>query len=161
MQNAIPLVDALTESEERFRSVLENSLDAAYRRDLQNDCYDYMSPVIEKITGFSAQEMNAMSTKGILERIHPDDLQLVVTEMANSFKQGFGILEYRFKCKDGKYCWFADHFTVSKDKKERNYFRAGIVRDITKRKRAEEALAARGAKDCVSRSKQAIPGLGS
>jgi len=31
---------ALRESEERFRNVLENSLDAAYRRDLQTDRYD-------------------------------------------------------------------------------------------------------------------------
>ena len=55
------LVDALRESEERFRSVLENSLDAVYRRNLQTDRYDYMSPVVEKITGFSTQEMSAMS----------------------------------------------------------------------------------------------------
>ncbi|HNT09155.1 PAS domain-containing protein, partial [Methanoculleus sp.] len=39
--------DALRESEERFRAVLENSLDSAYRRNLQADCYDYMSPAIE------------------------------------------------------------------------------------------------------------------
>lgn len=37
------LVAALQESDERFRSVLENSLDSAYRMDFQNNHFDYMS----------------------------------------------------------------------------------------------------------------------
>jgi PAS domain S-box-containing protein len=48
---------ALIESETRFRSVLDHSIDAAYRRDLRTDRYDYMSPAIEQILGFSAAEM--------------------------------------------------------------------------------------------------------
>ena len=33
---------------------------------LQTDSYDYMSPVIEQLTGFSAREMSAMSINEIL-----------------------------------------------------------------------------------------------
>ena len=134
------LVDALRESEERFRSVLENSLDAAYRRNLQTDRYDYMSPVVEKITGFSAHEMSARSANEALCRIHPDDRPLVTVGLTQAFDTGFGVLEYRFKHKDGKYHWFADHFTVTKDQNGRPLFSGGIVRDITKSKEAEEAL---------------------
>ncbi|OEU41627.1 hypothetical protein BGV40_13935, partial [Methanosarcina sp. Ant1] len=134
------LVDALRENEERFRSVLENSLDAVYRRNLQIDRYDYMSPVIEQIAGFSAQEMSAMSSNEVLDRIHPEDRPLVAAELAQAFDLGLGILQYRFKCKDSEYRWFADHFTVSKDQKGRLLFRGGIVRDINERKKAEEAL---------------------
>ena len=36
---------SLRESEERLREVLENSLAASYKRDLQIDCYKYLSPV--------------------------------------------------------------------------------------------------------------------
>ena len=134
------LVDELRDNEERFRSVLENSLDAAYRRNLQIDRYDYMSPVIEQIAGFSAQEMSAMSSNEILDRIHPEDQPLVSAKLAQAFDSGLGILQYRFKCKDSKYRWFADHFTVSKDQNGRPLFSGGIVRDITERKKAEEAL---------------------
>jgi PAS domain S-box-containing protein len=45
---------------------------------------------------------------------------------------GFGTLEYRFKHKDGKYCWFADHFTIIKDQKGKPLFSEGIMRDITR-----------------------------
>ena len=134
------LVDALRESEERFRSVLESSLDVAYRRNLQTDSYDYMSPVVEKITGFSVQEMSAMSTSEALGLIHPDDRSLVTAGLVKAFDTGFGTLEYRFKHKDGKYRWFADYFTVKKDRNGRPLFSGGIVRDITESKKAEEAL---------------------
>jgi PAS domain S-box-containing protein len=134
------LVEELRKSEERFRSVLENSLDSAYRRDLQNNYFDYMSPVIEQITGFSAKEIDAMSTNDLLDHIHPEDRLLVIQGIARSLDEGFGVHEYRFKCKDGKYRWLADHFSVIKDKNGMIRFRAGIVRDITERRRAEKAL---------------------
>ena len=135
------LVAALQESDERFRSVLENSLDSAYRMDFQNNHFDYMSPVIEQITGFSVREINAMTiNNGLLNRIHSDDRPLVDQESAQSLVEGFGAQEYRFKCKDGKYHWLADHFSIIKDKTGTTRFRAGIVRDITEKKQAEEAL---------------------
>jgi PAS domain S-box-containing protein len=134
------LVDALRESEERFRSILENSIDAAYRRNLQTDRYDYMSLAVEQITGFSVQEMNAMSINEVLDRVHPDDRPLVAVELAQAFDKGLGTLEYRFKCKNGQYRWFADHFKVIKDHNGKPLFSGGIVRDITENKQAEEAL---------------------
>ncbi|KKH94437.1 histidine kinase, partial [Methanosarcina sp. 1.H.T.1A.1] len=134
------LVDALRESEERFRAVLENSLDVAYRRNLQTDRYDYMSPVVEQITGFSAQKMSAMSINEVLDHVHPDDHPQVTAELAQAFETGHGTLEYRFKRKDGKYRWLADHFTVIKDQNDMPLFSGGIIRDITRQKQAEEAL---------------------
>ncbi len=134
------LVDALRESEERFRSVLEHSLDAVYRRNLQTDIYDYMSPAIEQITGFSVREMSAMRINEVFNRIHPDDRPRVAAELVRAFDESHGTLEYRFRRKDGKYCWFADHFTVIKDQNDMPLFNGGIVRDITKHKQIEEAL---------------------
>jgi PAS domain S-box-containing protein len=133
------LVDALLESEGRFRSVLENSLDSAYRLDFRSNCFDYMSPVIKQITGFSPEEIGALRRNDLLDRIHPDDRQIVVVGIAQSLDKGFGTHEYRFKCKDGKYRWLADHFSIIKDKAGIPRFRAGIVRDITERKKTEEA----------------------
>jgi PAS domain S-box-containing protein len=134
------LLEELRKSDERFRSVLENSLDSAYRLDFQKNCFDYMSPVIEQITGLSAKEIDAMSGNDFLDRIHPDDRPLVIQGIAQSLNEGFGAHEYRFKCKDGKYRWLADHFSVIKDKNGMACFRAGIVRDITAGKKAHENL---------------------
>jgi len=120
------------------KKATDNSFDITYRRNLQADKLEFMSPMIEKIAGFSAQEMIAMgsiSKSGDL--IHPDDLPLVTAAFAHAMDIGFGTLEYRFKHKDGKYRWFADHFTIIKDQKGKPLFSEGIMRDINKVKKEE------------------------
>jgi PAS domain S-box-containing protein len=134
------LLGALQESEERFRSVLENSHDVAYRRNFQTDSYDYMSPVVEKITGFSAQEISSGNASEILGRLHPDDLPIITSKWNRAYDTGSGTLECRFKHKDGKYRWFSNHFTITKDRNGKVLLSGGIVHDITERKKAEEAL---------------------
>jgi PAS domain S-box-containing protein len=125
---------------DRFKAVLENSLDAAYRRNLQTDRYDYMSPVIEQVLGFTPSEMMDMSISEALERIHPDDQPAVSANLAQAAAYGKGRLEYRFLCKDGQYRWLADYVTVEKDLEGRLLFRTGIVRDVTDQRRSEQAL---------------------
>ena len=132
--------EALRESEERFRAVLENSLDAAYRRNLQADRYDYMSPVIEQILGFTPEEMAAMNLEEVVDRIHPDDRLPVEAELNTAAASGRGLLVYRFRAKDGRYRWLEDHFTVIPDSIGQPLFRGGIVRDVTERRRTEEAI---------------------
>ncbi|WP_052959029.1 PAS domain-containing protein [Methanoculleus sediminis] len=132
--------EALRESEERFRAVLENSLDAAYRRNLQADRYDYISPVIREILGFAPEEMAAMDIEGVMDRIHPDDRPPVETKLNAAAASGKGFLVYRFLTKAGEYRWLEDHFTVTLDPGGRPLFRSGIIRDITERRRAEEAI---------------------
>ena len=132
--------EALQESEERFRAVLENSLDAAYRRNLQADRYDYMSPAIEEILGFTPEEMSAMNHGEVMARIHPDDRPQVEAELTAAAASGRGLLVYRFLAKDGGHRWLEDHLTVIADPAGRPLFRGGIVRDITERRRTEEAI---------------------
>ncbi|MHB9133911.1 MAG: PAS domain S-box protein [Armatimonadota bacterium] len=132
--------ETLRESEKRFRTVLDNSLDAAYRRNLQSDGYDYMSPVIEQMTGFSAETFSRMPLDEVLARIHPDDVPEVTQEIDQAMLTGSSTMEYRLRGRDGAYCWLADHFTILKDEQGRPQYRVGIVRDITVRKRIEEDL---------------------
>ncbi|MGE5403482.1 MAG: PAS domain S-box protein, partial [Candidatus Saccharibacteria bacterium] len=129
-------------SEERFRAVLENSLDAAYRRNLQTDTYDYMSPVIKQILGYTPDEMNEMSMDDVLKRIHPDDRQNITDQMEKANEVGYGLFEYRFRTSKGDYRWLADHVKIIKDIYGKPLYRGGILRDITDRKRMEKDLIA-------------------
>jgi PAS domain S-box-containing protein len=131
---------ALRESEQRFRTVLENSLDIAYRRDLQKDRYDYISPVVEQILGFSPQEMTRLGLDDLLARIHPDDVERVKLGLSEAVSAGKGAIEYRFRCKDDRYRWLSDSLVVQKDEWDHPLYWGGMVRDITERKQAEEAL---------------------
>jgi len=133
--------EALRESEERFRMVLENSLDAAYRRNLQMDHYDYMSPAIGEILGFTPEEMAAMDQDEVMDRIHPEDRPVVEEILCASALRERALLIYRFRAKNDRYRWLEDHFTATCDPDGRPLYRGGIVRDITDRKRVERELA--------------------
>lgn len=128
------------ESEERFRAVLESSLDVVYRLNLQTDRYDYVSPVVGEILGVTPGEMTTMDHDAFMDRVHPEDRPVVEEEFYKSILRTKGFLVYRFRAKDGQYRWLEDHFTVIDDVNGWPHFRSGIFRDITERKQTEEAL---------------------
>ena len=54
--------------------------------------------------------------------------------------QGGGTLEYRFRRREGHYCWFQDTFKVIRDEAGDPLEIIGSWADISERKRAEEEL---------------------
>jgi len=134
--------DELIDSEARFRAVLEHSLDAAYRRNLQTDTYDYVGPAIEDISGDTVQEWMDMSTETVINRIHPDDIRHLGGNMSQAMAAGLASnrIEYRFKHRDGKYRWIEDLSVVVPDASGKPLYRVGSIRDTTERKHAEKML---------------------
>ncbi len=132
--------DALRESEARFRSVLDNSRDVIYRLNVQTGRYEYISPSAETVVGFSPDELMALDLETALAMIHPDDLPAMRAVLARLEDTGKGELEYRQRTKNGDYCWISNHMSLVKDSAGRPLYRNGNIRDITVRKRAEEAL---------------------
>jgi hypothetical protein len=135
--------EARRASEERLREVLENSLDASYKRDLKTNRYEYLSPVFTRLSGYGLEEMKILSLESILELIHPDDLPEVNRRLAEALSGAPGTnwhVEYRFKHKSGQYCWFQDRFTIMRDSNGQPVALIGSVSDVNDRKEAEEAL---------------------
>jgi two-component system cell cycle sensor histidine kinase/response regulator CckA len=132
----------LRESEERFRMVLESSMDNLYRRNLKTDTYDYMSPAVERILGYSPEEILSMPLVSVMSMMHPDDadtVKRVIGESMTSDRSAY-LLEYRFRHKDGQYRWLSDLFTVVRDAQGYPLYFVGNVRDITERKQSEQML---------------------
>jgi PAS domain S-box-containing protein len=137
--------EELRESEGRFREVLEHSQDALYKRNLETGQYEYVSPAIARITGYTPDEVMAMSPDEIDALIHPEDIERINDLRRNMLEttQSHEIVspaEYRVKCKDGSYRWISDHYALLRDPEGRPSFSVASVRDITERKRAEERL---------------------
>jgi PAS domain S-box-containing protein len=135
---------ALEESRQRFQAVLEHSLDASFRRDLQAERYVYLSPVIEKITGYPPEEIIGMSATELLALVHHEDRTRVAREAELAIRTGCGKIEFRFRRKSGEYVWIGDAFTVQKDADGRPLYRTGVARDITERKRIQRAVVEQG-----------------
>jgi PAS domain S-box len=133
--------ELLKESQERLQGILDNSVDALYRRNLLTGRFEYYSPAIERITGFAVQEVLGMDTVTILERVHPDDMARVRAEKLEvPSSLTHGTVDHRFLRKDGTYVWVSDHFRILYDEEGRAVVREGVIRDITERKKVEETV---------------------
>ena len=139
----VRIEEALRHSEERLREVLNHSLDAAYKRNLQTNLYEYVSPAFVGISGYTPAEMMALPFQGVLDLIHPDDVPVFTHVLSEAAAGEAGMayeVEFRFRHKEGHYRWFRDRFTFVTDTQGRPLARIGSVIDITERKALEEEL---------------------
>lgn len=130
----------------RFQSMIENSLDAAYQRNLKTDRYEYLNPIIERVLGWPVEDLLSADIQTILTKIHPQDVPAVEQEILRSEAEcrksghGSGWLEYRFCDKEGRYHWIVDQITVLPDAEGQPLYCLGSVRDVTEKKQAQDAL---------------------
>lgn len=134
----------LVETSNRLNEVLENAIDASYKRNLHINSYEYLSPVFEKISGYTMVEMNSMSIGEVMKLMHPDDIaeaeKTVKNALSGSGGDSYEVI-YRFKHKtDGNYRWILDKFTIMRDNIDNPVAMIGSVSDITKHKQAEITL---------------------
>jgi PAS domain S-box-containing protein len=128
---------ALTESDRRFRLFAEQSNDVIWFADPEKGSIDYVSPAFEAISGRRCGDL--VSIASWREAVHPED-------QAEFDKQFGGVLhsnaqyEYRLLRPDGAKRWVRDARFPLDLTAGRPRIVAGILRDITGRKEAIDAL---------------------
>jgi adenylate cyclase len=75
-------------------------------------------------------------------RIHPDDAPRIMRVYASLFERGRVSSEYRFRKKDGSYCWVNDELQVVRDDAGNAVEVVGAWSDVTAKKQLGEALVA-------------------
>jgi PAS domain S-box-containing protein len=131
---------ALKESEQRFRTVVENSLEGITVLDLASGRYTFVSPAQAVMTGFLAEELLAMSASDVLDRVHPEDRHVPAEQLAaitGGRSEGSNV-EYRWKVRSGEYRWLSDSRKAIRDVDGRVVAVVGVAFDVTDRRRAEE-----------------------
>jgi diguanylate cyclase (GGDEF)-like protein/PAS domain S-box-containing protein len=101
----------------------------------------YVSPQIQEILGYSAQEY--IDDPQLWERIlHPDDRENAKATYLRGRESGDPfVFEYRLIARDGRTVWFRDSAIVLTDAHGRAEHIQGVMLDITERKQAEERIA--------------------
>ncbi|MBN1138240.1 MAG: PAS domain S-box protein [Anaerolineae bacterium] len=131
----------LAESEERFRTLANFTYDWEYWLD-PNRNYVYVSPSCERITGYRSDEFR--KSPELLEAIvHPGDREIVTEHLREEPIEGSMVhpIEFRIITRSGEERWL-EHVCQPVYGSTGNYLgRRGSNRDITERKRAEDALA--------------------
>jgi len=138
-ENLTKAHNIISESEIRFRSLIENSTDlvAILRVDGQ---IGYTSPSVSRLLGYHPDEIN---DKNVLSFLHAEDQALVVAALTPGVpeEQIGSFIELRLRHKDGSWRWFeANGFEL----RTTPVINGTVVncRDITDRKNVEALLQA-------------------
>jgi PAS domain S-box-containing protein len=133
-------VTAAKEAEVRFRALAEQLPLATYIDTPEVGGNSYVSPQIEQMTGYSAEEFQGGSNV-FATLLHPDDRVRVLAAIAESAAAHSPLNhEYRMITRDGRTIWLRDSAVTVRDAEGRPSYRQGYAVDITAAKQAEELL---------------------
>ena len=127
----------LVEREELFHLISENAADMIAVVDANGQRL-FNSLSYQRVLGYSPEELQASS---IFDQIHPDDRERIRKSAEDARRSGHGeTLEYRIRHKNGTWLVLESTASVIQNAGQEPEKLVIVNRDITERKRAEEAL---------------------
>jgi len=128
----------IRESEEKFRSLVENASDIVFSLD-KGGKFTYISPQWREMLGHNPGKL--IGTPAI-NLIHPDDAAGNIRAFRTVMEEGTRIsnFEYRIRHKDGSWRWHSQSAAPVRNASGKIVAYQGICHDISKRKHAEKAL---------------------
>ena len=129
---------ALLESERRYKSLVESTSDWIWEID-QNGFYTYSSPKIKNLLGYEPYEIIGLSPFDLMPEEEAERIRGIFNKILKAHKP-FNTIENINRCKNGKTIILETSGIPIFDKRRNFIGYRGIDRDISERKKAEEAL---------------------
>ncbi|MBM3700620.1 MAG: PAS domain S-box protein, partial [Actinobacteria bacterium] len=139
----------IIEDERRMQLLADNASDVIFRyRLVPLKKWEYISPSIEKMAGYSSRE--SYENPDLFFKItHPDDRQILYDIF--SFKRKIGKpVQIRWISKDGNIIWTEQNIAPVYEQKNMITLIDCIVQDITERKEAEDKIRYLSFHDCLT-----------
>ncbi len=128
-----------------IEKIVNMSSDISYIYDIINKKNTYCNNTIQKILGYSVEELQEMGDKLISILMHPDDMEKYLKEIIPKYVKAKDdeiiFNEYRMKHKNGNWIWLECNEQIYKrlpNGAPQQIF--GIIHDITERKKIEQKL---------------------
>jgi PAS domain S-box-containing protein len=129
--------EALHESEEKYRLIVENSSDFIYTLNAKGE-FIYVSPSVKNILGYNPTDLIG---RAFMSLVHPDDLQVIEEAIRRhnaGEKQPSVGDEYRFRNAAGVWRWHISRGNRMVNTGGKLFNFIGIANDVTEMKRLEE-----------------------
>lgn len=128
----------LAEVERKYRLLSENLIDAVWVLDIKSMRYLYVSPSVESLRGYRAEELQGQI---ITDHLAPDSMETVrgiLREELMAYRQGIRrkrTMEIQMKHRDGHFIWV--EIIARLFEQDREIRVIGVTRDIDHRKKLE------------------------
>ncbi len=139
-------IEALMESEEKYRILAENATDIIWTMDL-NQKFTYCSSAIYKVLGYTPEELLQTEVYGIIPPLYTDMIKKVVQAKIGQAQKGHPeaqetvSVEVQLLTKSGKFVWCEITGRVVTDKvTNKPRYIIGATRDISDRKSSQLSL---------------------
>src|SRR5882724_1254530 len=130
--------DALRKSEERWRSVFENSAIGVALAD-HNGRFLATNHVFQAMVGYTEEELRAIDFLDVTHEDYREANWALIAELLEGKRRQFQI-EKEYRRKDGSLIWVSNNVSLVPGTERVPRFIMALSEDITQRKRAEEAL---------------------
>jgi len=129
----------LEKNNEKYENLINNTSTIIYRYEFTpKKGFNFISPSVYQITGYSPQECYNDADL-FVKIVHPEDKHLIETHFSNPEKTNESLILRWYK-KDQTIIWTEQRDTPIYNKNGELIAFEGIVRDITKQKKAEDQL---------------------
>lgn len=129
----------LRERERGYRLLAENVEDVVIRFDKTGRRL-YISPSVEKLLGWTTSEILQQPAYSTIHPAHRDLVKSLIEELGPN--RPTGTAEYLTRCSNGNFVWVETQMNYVHDPEEPGPEIVGVIRDVSKRKAAEEQLVA-------------------
>jgi len=130
--------EALQESAEKYRNILESIEEGYYELDLEGN-FIFINGSLCKLLGYSRDEIIGKNYREFMGSELVEESFRVFNEIFNTVEPAKG-LDYEYISKDGVIKFVELSATVKKDVEGNGIGFRGVIRDITERKQSEKAL---------------------
>lgn len=136
----IKIKDRVDDLERRYKLIAENLVDAIWVMDLETMRYDFITPSVTRLSGYSPEEYEQWS---VLDRLRPDSSAVLLTALAEEkdlLDKGLSqrrTFEVEMVHKDGHPYWVEIAAKLYRDEGGRIKI-AGVSKDISQRKAFEK-----------------------
>jgi PAS domain S-box-containing protein len=130
--------EALRKSEERWRSVFENSAVGVALTDMDGR-FLATNHVYQTMLGYTEEELHALQFLDITHEDYREANWALIAELVEGKRQQFQI-EKKYRRKDGSSIWVSNNVSLVPGTERVPRFIMALSEDITQRKRTEEAL---------------------
>ncbi|MBN1572768.1 MAG: PAS domain S-box protein [Deltaproteobacteria bacterium] len=130
--------EELRKSEEKYRTIIENIEDGYFEVDVKGN-FTFFNDSMCRILGYSEAEMLGMNNRDYMDEATAAEVYEVFNEVFKT-KKAKRVFDWELIRKDGNGVFVSTSVTPIMDKEGNVIGFRGIARDITEKKRAEEAL---------------------